>query len=48
MRSEDLVLVNTFACLHHQEPVRLLPVILLSADRTPPIRKLFLLETHHT
>ena len=21
MRSEDLCLVNTFACLHHQEPV---------------------------
>ena len=28
MRFEDLGLVNTFACLHHQEPVWLLPVVL--------------------
>ena len=27
MRSEDLGLVNTLACLHHQEPVWLLPTI---------------------
>ena len=37
MRSEDLGLVNTFACVHHQEPVGLLPVASLSTNRAPPI-----------
>ena len=34
-------LVNTFACLHHQEPVWLLPTEFFSADRGPPICTLF-------
>ena len=38
MRPEDLGLVNTFACLHHQEPVWLFPIIFFSTDRTPPFR----------
>ena len=37
MRSEDLGLINTFTCLHHQEPVWWLPVELFSTDRAPPI-----------
>ena len=41
MRSEELGLVNTFACLHHLEPVWLLPVVLFSTDPTPPICVLF-------
>ena len=37
MRSEDLGLVNTFACLHRQEPVWFPPVTFFSTDRTPPM-----------
>ena len=37
MRSEDLGLVHTFACLHHQKPVWLLPVVFFSTDRAPPV-----------
>ena len=37
MRFVDLGLVNTFACLHNQEPVWLLPVIFFSTDCAPPI-----------
>ena len=33
MRFEDLGLVNTFACLHHPEPVWLPPVMFFSTDR---------------
>ena len=36
MRFEDLGLVNTFAFLHHQEPVWLLPVVCFSTDCAPP------------
>ena len=36
MRSEDLGLINTFTCLHHQKPVWLPPVVFLSTDRAPP------------
>ena len=42
MRLKDLGLVNTFACVHHQEPVRWLPVVFFSTDRTPPTCMLFL------
>ena len=37
MRFVDLGLVNTFACLHHQEPVWLLPITFFSTDCAPPI-----------
>ena len=37
MRFQDLGLINTFACLYHQEPVRLLPIVFSSTDRAPPI-----------
>ena len=30
MRFEDLGLINTFTCLHHQEPVWLLPIVFFS------------------
>ena len=40
MRFEDLGLTNTFACLHHQKPFWLLPVVLFSTDRAPPLGKL--------
>ena len=38
MRFGDLGLVDTFACLHHQEPVWLLPIMCVSTDRAPPLR----------
>ena len=37
MRFHDLGLVHTFACLQHQEPVWLLPVVFFSTARAPPI-----------
>ena len=48
MRFEDLGQVNTFACLHHQEPVWFPPSIFFSTDRTLPMCVLFTPETHQT
>ena len=36
MRFEDLRLLNSFPCLKDQKPVRLLPIVLFSTNRTPP------------
>ena len=37
MRFEDLCLLKTFSCLYNHEPVRLLPMVLLSTNCAPPI-----------
>ena len=47
MRSEDLGLINTFACLHHQEPVWLLPIFFSSKIAHHQF-VLFYPETHQT
>ena len=44
MRFEDLGLANTFACLHHQKSVWLLPIVFFFAQIAPRDNKNGLIE----